>query len=164
MSGPDGLLRDPESCLRQTTATDSDGLAADKVGDGARGRAATSDPSSIRASGNSLTTHDHVLVQTLKGHIPLPIQKTSTAVWAYLTGPDPPRPWKIRPVLPRLQQLPPRLVDSVCPRQWQRILVLFLFYVCWIATFGAVLHKSAVADDVNGYGQPIQLQCGGVFW
>ncbi|KAF3761965.1 hypothetical protein M406DRAFT_348078 [Cryphonectria parasitica EP155] len=135
MAGPDALLRDPESCVRQTTADESAHKAFEKARD---------NPDERR--------------------LPPSIQRRSDAICTYLKGPDPPRIWKIRPILPRLQHLPLRLVDKFCPRQWQRILALFLFYVCWIATFGAVLHKSAVADDVNGYGQPVQIQCGGVFW
>lgn len=107
---------------------------------------------------------DYLLLEKLKGRIPSTVQKPSRKVGSYLKGPEPPRIWKIRPILPRVQQLPLRLVNKLCPRQWQRIVALFLFYVCWIATFGAVLHKSSVADDVNGYGQPIRVSCGGVFW
>lgn len=106
----------------------------------------------------------HRLLEKAKGHVPRTIHSLSRKVWTYLKGPQPPRLWKIRPFFPRLQQFPLRLADRICPRRWQRILALFLFYVCWIVTFGAVLHKSSVTGDVNGYGQPILLNCGGIFW
>lgn len=104
------------------------------------------------------------LLNKLKTHAPPSLQARATALSAWLRGPDPPKPWKTRPFLPRLQQLPLRFVDKFLPRQWQRIAALFLFYVCWVATFAAVLRKSSVFDNVNGYGQPLSLSCGSVFW
>lgn len=117
-----------------------------------------------RASPGSSPGTIHPTLEKLRRPIPPTVQKQLSRVYTYLKGPEPPRPWKIRPFLPGLQQLPLRLVDQVCPRQWQRVIALGLFYICWIATFAAVLHKSSVAEDVNGYGQPIRVSCGGSFW
>lgn len=107
---------------------------------------------------------NHPVLEKLRNSIPPTVQRPWSRFYTHLKGPEPPRPWKIRPFLPRLQQLPLKLVDKVCPRQWQRVIALGLFYICWIATFAAVLHKSSVAEDVNGYGQPTRVSCGGSFW
>lgn len=171
MAGPDGLLQgeDPERGvvsapnktrdsvdIRATSTHPSSSDDADidepTLGANGPGGAGGSNPSS------------RPLLEKVKGRVPSTVRRRSNTFWAYLKGPDPPKIWKIRPYLPRLQQLPPRLVDKVCPRQWQRILALLIFYVCWIATFAAVLHKSSVAASVPGYGQPILVQCGSTFW
>lgn len=164
MAGPDGLLQDPESGVAQMPS------ASDKVRESTDIRDASTHPLSRdehtgaanETSSNSSVSHP--FVEKLKAHVPPAVRRRSNTIWTYLKGPDPPRIWKIRPFLPRLQHLPLVLVDKVCPRQWQRILALFVFYVCWIATFAAVLHKSSVADNVPGYGQPILIQCGSTFW
>ncbi|KAJ4393063.1 hypothetical protein N0V93_002270 [Gnomoniopsis smithogilvyi] len=150
-------------------ATGDTRAASAKIRASTDARATSTVPSSTDDSvlhGNATVNRstDYRLLEKLKGRIPPTVQKPSRRVRTYLKGPEPPRIWKIRPILPRVQQLPLRLADKVCPRQWQRTVALFIFYVCWVATFAAVLHKSSVADDVNGYGQPIRVSCGGVFW
>lgn len=182
MAGPDGLLHDPERGLAPPNAAKGDNshavppspahAASEKTRESTDIQAAASAPPSSKgnsttcgdANASSNKTSSHPLLEKWKGRFPPTVQKTSNTVWTYMNGPDPPRIWKIRPILPRLQQFPLRLVDRICPRRWQRILALFIFCVCWIATFGAVLHKSSVADVVDGYGQPILIQCGSTFW
>lgn len=164
------LERGVTPATAETDVTSSPHAASAKIKASADARATSTVPSS---TDDSVVLQDHAtgsnevdyrLLEKLKGRVPPTIQRPSRRVWTYLKGPEPPRIWKIRPILPRLQQFPTRLSDRVCPKQWQRTVALFLFYICWIATFGAVLHKSSVADDVNGYGQPIRVSCGGVFW
>ncbi|KUI55609.1 hypothetical protein VP1G_02898 [Cytospora mali] len=116
------------------------------------------------ATGRRDANRDQTFIDRLTRRVPPPIQNKSNAAVKWLRGPDPPQVWKIRPYLPRLQQLPLRLADKFFPRQWQRLIALFVFYVCWIVTFAAVLHKSSVVDDVDGYGSPVLLECGSTFW
>ncbi|PSR99115.1 hypothetical protein BD289DRAFT_56414 [Coniella lustricola] len=150
------VLRDPESCVRQTTATE---YKASEMAD----IITTASPEQFSSS-TSHKDDPNPLLDTVRRLLPRPIEKRGVAIYGWLQGPEAPRLYKISPFLPRIQQLPLRLVDTVCPRQWQRAFALLVFYVCWIATFAAVLRKSAVAGDVSGYGEPIRLQCGGVFW
>lgn len=161
MAGPGTLLHDPER-----GRPESSNASPGKVRSNADVRTDSSRSTTPREDTNASTdaSRSHPLLEKLKTHVPPSVQKRSTTVWGWLSGPDPPRPWKIRPFLPRLQQFPLRFVDKFLPRQWQRIAALVVFYVCWIATFAAVLRKSSVVDDVNGYGQPILLSCGSVFW
>lgn len=163
MAGPGSLLHDPE---RGTVAADPSNTPSGKLTSSADVTADSTRSSSQREGTNASTDgpHNYKLLEKLKTHVPPGVQNRSRTVWGWLKGPRPPRPWKIQPFLSRLQQTPLRLVDKFLPRQWQRIAVLFCFYVCWIATFAAVLRKSSVVDDVNGYGQPILLSCGAVFW
>lgn len=177
MAGSVDHPRDLESGVSQpflapnaeVNATGSPRAASPKIRASTDARATSTVPSSTEESvlQNNATADrstDYRLLEKLKGRMPPTVQRPSSKIWRYLKGPEPAGTWKIRPIFPRIQQLPLRLADRVCPRQWQRKVALFLFYVCWIATFGAVLHKSSVADDVNGYGQPIRVSCGGVFW
>lgn len=165
MAGPGILLHDPERGAPEETR-DLSSAPSGKVRSSADIRADSSRSASPREDTNVSTegSHNHNLLEKLKTHVPPSVQNKSSTIWGWLRGPNPPRLWKIRPLLPRLQQLPLRLVDKLLPRQWQRIAALFVYYVCWIATFAAVLHKSSVVDDVNGYGQPILISCGAVFW
>lgn len=176
MTGPGGHPRDLESGVAQATteasAADSLRAASEKIRSSTDGRATSTAPSSTHnptgpaqnAAQCSNKVTDAPLLHKWQGSIPPTVQRHARRLGTYLKGPEPPQIWKIRPVLPRLQHLPLRLVDRVCPKQWQRILALIVFYVVWVATFGAVLHKSSVAGDVNDYGQPIRVACGGVFW
>lgn len=109
-------------------------------------------------------TRGHAFVESLMHRIPQPIQGRWKTVVKWLQGPDPPQAWKIPPLLPRLRQLPLRLVDRLLPSQWQCIIALFVFYVCWVVTFAAVLHESSIVDDIDGYGSPVLLDCGSTFW
>lgn len=173
MAGPDGLLQgeDPERGVvsaRDKTRESVD-IQATSTHPSSSDDADVDEPSlgaNVHGSGssNSRNPSSRPLLEKVKGRVPSTVRRRSNTFWAYLKGPDPPKIWKIRPYFPRLQQLPPRLVDKVCPRPWQRILALLVFYVCWIATFAAVLHKSSVAASVPGYGQPILVQCGSTFW
>lgn len=165
MAGPDGLLQDPERGVALESQS-----ASDKDKGNSEIRSASTQPSSREedrtesADGVGASSSSHPLAEKLQAHVPPAVRKRSRTVWTYLKGPEPPRIWKIRPFLPRLQHLPLLLVDKLCPQQWQQILALFVFYVCWIATFAAVLHKSSAAGTVPGYGQPILIQCGSTFW
>ncbi|KAJ6198047.1 hypothetical protein J3E72DRAFT_40182 [Bipolaris maydis] len=97
-------------------------------------------------------------------YLPPRLQRTwhSTVVWA--KGPQPPRPWKIRPFFPHVQAAPIRLLNNYFPKRKQKIALLVFFYFCWILTFGLVLHRSAFAADIPGYGSPVRVRCTDRFW
>ena len=111
-----------------------------------------------------LPAQGRAFIGALKQRIPNGVQRRSGAAVRWLRGPEPTTTWKIRPLLPRVQHLPLRLVDKLLPRQWQRAVALLVFYVCWIATFGAVMHESSAVDEVDGQGSPLLVGCGSSFW
>lgn len=168
MAGPGAVLQDLERGEADPSAADPLGNPSGKTRPNADAKEDSTRSSTLREGEGAVAAtdgpHNHALLEKLKAHVHPSVQARSSLVWGWLRGPDPQKPWRIRPFLPRLQQFPLRLVDRFLPRQWQRIAVLFLFYVCWVATFAAVLRKSSIVDDVNGYGQPILLSCGSVFW
>ncbi|KAH8731730.1 hypothetical protein GQ44DRAFT_264368 [Phaeosphaeriaceae sp. PMI808] len=86
----------------------------------------------------------------------------TTVVW--VKGPNPSRPWKIHPYFPSIQTAPIRFLDNYFPKRKHKILLLIFFYFCWLLTFGLVLHRSAFAADIPGYGSPVRIRCEDRFW
>ncbi|KAI9676020.1 MAG: hypothetical protein M1817_000763 [Caeruleum heppii] len=96
--------------------------------------------------------------------IPLPVRRVYTFVVTWSKGPRPPQIQKINPFFPRIQQYPLRLLDRAFPKRRYKIVLLLVFYFCWLLAFSAVLHQSAVAGDIEGYGTPAQISCGASYW
>ncbi|KAI4687136.1 hypothetical protein J4E85_009631 [Alternaria conjuncta] len=97
-------------------------------------------------------------------YIPPRLQRAWNNVVVWVKGPQPPRPWKIHPFFPKIQTAPIRLLNSYFPERRQKIGLLVFFYFCWILTFGLVLHRSAFAADIPGYGSPVRVRCTDRFW
>lgn len=97
-------------------------------------------------------------------HLPAPVKRVSNAAIAWTKGPDPPRQWNISPVFPRIQAIPLDLLDRWCPKQIHKVWLLIAFYLFWLLTFSIFLEKSAVAQDLPGYGAPNVLWCGSSLW
>lgn len=159
----------PPATFASAPATGRPPSLAEKIRHSGHVRAGSTEPSTaessvLQAGNREEIPEDRSPWDRLRNRIPSTIQRPANRVCAFLKRPEPARTWTIRPIFPRLQELPLRLVDKVCPRRWHRIVALGLFYICWIATFGAVLHESSAAEDVNGYGQPVRVACGSVFW
>lgn len=97
-------------------------------------------------------------------YIPPPLQRTWIHVKTWIKGPQPPRPWKINPLLPKIQTAPIRFIDTFFPKKKHRVALLVIFYAAWILSFGLVLHRSAFTADVPGYGAPVRIGCTDRFW
>jgi hypothetical protein len=85
-----------------------------------------------------------------------------TVIW--VKGPQPPRPWKIRPIFPTIQTAPLRFINNYFPKRKHKVALLVFFYFCWLLSFGLVLHRSAFAADIPGYGSPVRYRCEDRFW
>ena len=96
--------------------------------------------------------------------VPLPLRRVARAVAAWSKGPDPPQIQRIRPFFPSIQEAPVRLFDRFFPKKKHKAAFLVLFYFCWILTFSLVLHHSASAGEIEGYGQPSPIWCGAGYW
>ena len=97
-------------------------------------------------------------------YIPPRLQRTWNSVVVWVKGPQPPRPWKIHPFFPKIQTAPIQLLNNYFPERRQKIALLVFFYFCWLLTFGLVLHRSAFAADIPGYGSPVRIRCTDRFW
>lgn len=97
-------------------------------------------------------------------YIPPRMQRTWNNICVWVKGPQPPRPWKIRPFFPRIQTAPIQFVNNYFPKRKHKIALLVFFYFCWLLSFGLVLHRSAFAADIPGYGSPVRIRCTDRFW
>ena len=97
-------------------------------------------------------------------YIPPRLQRIWNNVVVWVKGPQPPRPWKIHPFFPKIQTAPIQLLNNYFPERRQKIALLLFFYFCWLLTFGLVLHRSAFAADIPGYGSPVRIRCTDRFW
>lgn len=97
-------------------------------------------------------------------YIPPRVQHIWSKVVIWVKGPQPPRPWKIRPFFPNFQDVPIRLLDHYLPKRKHKVALLVCFYACWALSFSLVLHRSAFSADLPGYGSPVQLRCTDRFW
>ena len=96
--------------------------------------------------------------------VPLPLRKVARSVVTWTKGPDPPRIQRIRPFLPTVQEAPAKLIDRHLPRPSHKAALLGFFYFCWLLTFSLVLHRSASAGNIRGYGKPNPIWCGASYW
>ena len=86
------------------------------------------------------------------------------ALCRWVKGPRPPRPFKIKPILPQLQNLPLAFLHKHFPGRRQRIWLLIIFYFLWGGVFLGVLSMSISGCQVPGYKTPVRLSCVSRFW
>ena len=96
--------------------------------------------------------------------IPSRLRRLGQALAQWTEGPHPPHLYRISPLFPTIQEAPARLVDTNAPKRKRKIAILILFYTCWLLTFSLVLHHSAKAGDIQGYGKPDSIWCGASVW
>ena len=96
--------------------------------------------------------------------IPVHIRQTARAAVAWSKGPDPPHIQKIEPFLPYIQKAPVNFIEKYFPKTKHKAGLLATFYFCWLLTFTLVLHHSAQAGKIKGYGKPQGIWCGASFW
>ncbi|KAK1719549.1 LCCL domain-containing protein [Colletotrichum lupini] len=80
-----------------------------------------------------------------------------------LAGPQPPRVHVIRPVLPAVQEAPPRLLDLVAPTPRRKAVVVAVFLALWAVAFSIPLASSRAIRDGLGR-EVINLDCGDTLW
>ncbi|CAI6299175.1 unnamed protein product [Periconia digitata] len=100
----------------------------------------------------------------VKKYVPARLRRAwrTTALW--VKGPQPPRPWTIRPLFPTIQSAPLRFVEKCFPKHKHKVALLAFFYFCWFLSFALVLHRSAFAADIPGHGAPVRLRCTDQLW
>ncbi|KAJ4293595.1 hypothetical protein N0V90_008878 [Kalmusia sp. IMI 367209] len=97
-------------------------------------------------------------------YIPPRIHRAWRATVVWVRGPQPPRPWRIRPLLPKVQRAPLQLLDRYVPKRKHKVILLIIFYFAWFLSFSLVLHRSAFAADIPGYGSPVNIRCTDRLW
>ncbi|KAI0024565.1 hypothetical protein F4780DRAFT_607879 [Xylariomycetidae sp. FL0641] len=96
--------------------------------------------------------------------VPYRVRRPGKALIHWAQGPEPPKIWTIRPLLPRVQRAPLRLLDILVPKKKYRVLLLLALCAAWILTFSLVLWHGETASDVQGWGQPVDISCGATYW
>ncbi|OLN86175.1 hypothetical protein CCHL11_04154 [Colletotrichum chlorophyti] len=81
----------------------------------------------------------------------------------WIAGPQPPRTHTIRPILPFIQEAPPRLLDLVCPTPRRKAGLVAVFLTLWAIAFSIPLTSSRAIKD--SYGQDVlSLDCSDALW
>ncbi|WYZ37652.1 hypothetical protein EsH8_II_001158 [Colletotrichum jinshuiense] len=80
-----------------------------------------------------------------------------------LAGPQPPRTHSIRPVLPAVQDAPPRLLDRLCPTPRRKAAVVAVFLALWAVAFSLPLASSRAILDDRGH-HVLSLDCADTLW
>ncbi|KAH6686397.1 LCCL domain-containing protein [Plectosphaerella plurivora] len=96
--------------------------------------------------------------------VPYPVRRFARKVAIWSRGPENPRPWKITPLLPRVQEFPLELVDRFLPKRRQRILAVCFYIAIWVVTFALVKRQETFASEISGWGLPQEIGCGATFW
>jgi hypothetical protein len=96
--------------------------------------------------------------------IPVPIRRVSRAAAEWAKGPSTPQIHTIKPLFPSIQEAPIRLLEKYAPKRRHKILLLIVFYFCWILLFAMVLRQSTVVTEIEGWGAPAEIGCGNTYW
>lgn len=96
--------------------------------------------------------------------VPLPIRKAARATARWVQGPDPPQELQLKPLFPKIQEAPIKLLDRFFPKRKQKLCLLFLLYFSWLLSWSLVLWHSASSGYIEGYGKPVSLWCGADLW
>lgn len=96
--------------------------------------------------------------------VPLPLRKAGRATVHWIKGPDPPHMLLLKPLFPRLQELPVQYLEHFFPKRKQKIALLLLLYTSWFLPWFLVLLHSRSSGYIEGYGQLQTLSCSTTFW
>ncbi|KAG5949629.1 hypothetical protein E4U53_005811 [Claviceps sorghi] len=96
--------------------------------------------------------------------VPYSVRRMLRAVGKWSVGPPSPQPYRIRPLLPAVQEYPLFLVDKFLATSRQRLWVLFLYFSAWLLAFALVKRRGEVATEVAGWGRPRTIGCGATYW
>ncbi|GJD01180.1 LCCL domain-containing protein [Colletotrichum higginsianum] len=96
--------------------------------------------------------------------VPYPVRRIVKATAKWSKGPPNPRNYKIKPILPQIQEFPLVLIDRYLPLFKHRVGLVFLYVAVWIITFALVKRSETFATEVEGWGAPQQIGCGATYW
>ena len=96
--------------------------------------------------------------------VPYPARRFVKAVGRWALGPVNAQPYRIKPLLPAVQEYPLWLVDRFLPTAKRRAWVLFLYFSIWIITFVLVKRQGTLVTDIPGWGEPQDIGCGATYW
>ena len=86
------------------------------------------------------------------------------AVEQWVRGPQPPRPYRVTPILSQLQTFPLNSFRRFFPRGQQRFCLLVAIFLLWSIIFVGLLSISVLGCQIPGYRTPVRLSCISRFW
>ncbi|KAL0943739.1 lccl domain containing protein [Colletotrichum truncatum] len=96
--------------------------------------------------------------------VPYPVRRIVKATVKWSMGPPNPQDYKIKPILPQVQEFPLVLVEKYLPSAKHRVGVVFLYIAIWIITFALVKRSETFATEIEGWGAPQPIGCGATYW
>ncbi|KAF4824271.1 hypotheticall protein [Colletotrichum siamense] len=96
--------------------------------------------------------------------VPYPVRRIVKATAKWSKGPQNPRDYKIKPILPQVQEFPLVLVEKYLKTFKHRVGIVFLYVAIWIITFALVKRSETFATEIEGWGAPQQIGCGATYW
>ncbi|KAJ5735858.1 uncharacterized protein N7483_000983 [Penicillium malachiteum] len=98
------------------------------------------------------------------GWVPLPLRKAGRATADWIKGPDPSHMLLLKPLFPRVQELPVQYLDRFFPKRKQKLVLLLVLYVSWFLPWFLILLNSRSSGYIEGYGQLQTLSCSSNLW
>lgn len=86
------------------------------------------------------------------------------ALYQWVKGPQPSRPFKIGPILPQLQNIPIAFLDKYFPGRKQRSWLLIISCLLWIILFRPSCLHQYMAVTYLDTNPPIRLSCVSRLW
>ncbi|KFH41297.1 hypothetical protein ACRE_080060 [Hapsidospora chrysogenum ATCC 11550] len=99
--------------------------------------------------------------------IPYSVRRVGRAIAKWSRGPPTPRRFRIRPLLPQVQEYPLRFSSELLPKlRWAPPiwLLLALYFSVWLVTYVLVKRQGTLASEIAGWGQPQPIGCGDTYW
>ncbi|KUI70466.1 hypothetical protein VM1G_05858 [Cytospora mali] len=95
-----------------------------------------------------------------KSNFPDPSLKGTNRLW----GPQPPRIQAIKPIFPKLQKAPIRLLHHTCPTARSKRLLFFMFIIIWALVFTIPLAMSSLPTIDDAGKHVVNLDCIDTLW
>ena len=96
--------------------------------------------------------------------VPYPVRLLGRAVAKWSLGPPNAQPYRIKPLLPAVQEYPLWLVDRFIPKRKHRFWVLFAYFSVWTITFALFQRQGTLSSEIPGWGAPHDIGCGHTYW
>ncbi|KAJ6781112.1 hypothetical protein PWT90_00693 [Aphanocladium album] len=96
--------------------------------------------------------------------VPFPVERTCMAVAGWTRGPPNAQPYRIKPLLPAVQEFPLRVVDRLLPGRRRRKWLLFLYLSVWVVAFALIKRQESIAGEIKDWGRPKSIGCGAAYF
>ncbi|ATY59531.1 LCCL domain containing [Cordyceps militaris] len=97
--------------------------------------------------------------------VPYPLERTGRAIARWTRGPPNARPYRIRPLLPSVQEFPLRALDRLLPGRRRRQWLLLVYLAVWVVAFALIKWRETVSGEIaGGWGRPQAIGCGAAYF